>query len=298
VAIPALAARRRWGIPYVADWADLWGREGIAGERHGAGGRILGLLDDRWETRLHRAADAATVISSFLERRVRELGLRPERVCRIAVGSNVDLIRPLPKEEMRHKYDVPVGAKVLVHAGFAPYDRDLLIETMKQMVGAEPTILLLLTGDESKALKHAIDREGLNHQVRVLGFLPYPRLGEILACGDVMILPLRDRSLNAARFPNRFGDYLAAGRPIATNPTGDLGDLVEREQVGIVAPGAPRAFADAILRLLDDRSACEAMGRRARGLAETRYSWSALVEPLEGFYQRLVGTRQKNGWRK
>jgi glycosyltransferase involved in cell wall biosynthesis len=104
--------------------------------------------------------------------------------------------------------------------------------------------------------------------------------------------------VNAARFPNRFGDYLAAGRPIATNPTGDVGEIVEREQVGIVAPDEPRAFADAVLRLLDDPSASEAMGRRSRGLAETRYSWKALVEPLAGFYQGLVDTSQKNGWRK
>jgi glycosyltransferase involved in cell wall biosynthesis len=294
VSIPALAARRRWGTPYVADWADLWGREGIAGERHSAGGRILGLLDDRWETRLHRAADAATVISSYLERRVLALGVPAHRVCRLAVGANEDLIQPRAKEEARRKYGVPLGAKVLVHTGFAPYDRDLLFETMRHVAGAETAALLLLTGDDSNPVRKAIERAGLAGRVRLFGLVAFEDLDEIMACGDVMLLPLRDRPVNAARFPNRFGDYLAAGRPIATNQTGDVGEIVEREQVGIVAPDEPRTFAGAILRLLDDPSACEAMGRRARGLAETRYSWKALVEPLLGFYKELLDARMAN----
>jgi len=298
VSIPALAARRRWGTPYIADWADLWGREGIAGERHGGAGRVLGLLDDRWESGLHRAADAATVISSYLERRVLGLGVPADRVCRLAVGANADIILPRAKEEVRRKYGIPLDAKVLVHTGFAPYDRDLLIETMRHVAVAKTAALLLLTGDDSDPVRAAIDRAGLAGRVRLFGNVAFEELGGVMACGDVMLLPLRNRPVNAARFPNRFGDYLAAGRPIATNPTGDVGEIVEREQVGIVAPDEPGAFADAILRLLDDRSACDAMGRRARGLAETRYSWKALVEPLEGFYQQQVGTRQKNGWRQ
>jgi glycosyltransferase involved in cell wall biosynthesis len=252
----------------------------------------LGLLDDRWETALHHVADAATVISSYLERRVLDLGVPADRVCRLAVGANPDLILPLAKEEARRKYGVPQDAKVLVHTGFAPYDRNLLFETMKYVAVSEPGALLLLTGDDSKPVRRGIERVGLTGRVRSLGLRPFEDLGEILACGDVMLLPLGNRPVNAARFPNRFGDYLAAGRPIATNPTGDVGEVVEREQVGIVAPDEPRAFAEAVLRLLDDRSACEAMGRRARRLAETRYSWSALVEPLEGFYRRLVETHK------
>jgi glycosyltransferase involved in cell wall biosynthesis len=214
------------------------------------------------------------------------------------VGANADLVLPRDKEEALRKYGVPLGAKVLVHSGFAPYDRDLLVETMRHVAVTEPAALLLLTGDDSNPVLREFERAGLAGRVRPFGLVTYEDLGGILACGDVMLLPLRNRPVNAARFPNRFGDYLAAGRPTATNPTGDVGEIVKREQVGIVAPDEPRAFADAILRLLDDRSACEAMDRRARGLAETRYSWKALVEPLKGFYQQLVGTRQENGRRK
>ena len=67
VSLPALLTRRINDIPYVADWADLWGKDGIAAERRTIPGQLLGLIDHYWEKRVHKVADAVTVISSDLE---------------------------------------------------------------------------------------------------------------------------------------------------------------------------------------------------------------------------------------
>jgi len=287
VSVPALAARRQWGIPFLADWADLWGRRGIADERAGLQGRLVSWLDVATEASVHEAADGATVISTFLERQMRELGMAPERIHRLPVGSNADLIRPQLVDEMRRRYGIPGESMVLASGGFAPYDRQLLLETMKHLRALEPTALLLVVGGESRAVVRAAKKAGLAEAVRSFGVVAYEELGSLLACGDVMILPLGNRPLNAARFPNRFGDYLAAGRPIATNPTGDVGEVVKHEGVGIVAPDEPALFAEAIFDLLRDRPRRQRQGRRARELAETRYSWTALAEPLTSFVNGL-----------
>lgn len=289
VSLPALAARRRWGTPFVADWADLWGDGGIAEERRGPIGHLLARLDDYWENRVHATADAATVISGLLESRALHLGLPAERIRRVGVGSSPDLIQPWPKMKVRHKYGVPAGGKILVLAGFAPYDRDFLVEVMRHLVAKEARVELILTGGESAPSAQALGAAGLSAHVREFGIVPFDRLGEILACGDVMLLPLRDRPLNAARFPNRFGDYLAAGRPIATTRVGEAATIVERERVGIVAEAQPRPYAEAVVRLLGDPELCEAQGRRARRLAETRYSWEAVAEPAYQLYRSLAG---------
>jgi phosphatidylinositol alpha-1,6-mannosyltransferase len=271
----------------LADWADLWGRRGIADERAGLQGRLVSWLDVATEASVHEAADGATVISTFLERQMRELGMAPERIHRLPVGSNADLIRPQLVDEMRRRYGIPGESMVLASGGFAPYDRQLLLETMKHLRALEPTALLLVVGGESRAVVRAAKKAGLAEAVRSFGVVAYEELGSLLACGDVMILPLGNRPLNAARFPNRFGDYLAAGRPIATNPTGDVGEVVKHEGVGIVAPDEPALFAEAIFDLLRDRPRRQRQGRRARELAETRYSWTALAEPLTSFVNGL-----------
>jgi len=293
VSLPALLGRRRWRVPYVADWADLWGRGGIADERSSLGGRLLGLLDHRAEGYVHRRADAVTAITTELAGRARALGVPHERLRLVPVGANTKAIVPLPKAEMRVKLGLPLDRDVVVHIGFAPYDARLLAETFVSLARRNPRALLVLSGGRMRIAEELLDRAGLGERMVHFGVVPYERLGEVLACGDVMLLPYSDRSLNRARYPNRVGDYLAAGRPIATNPTGDVGRMLRDEGVGLVADPEPETFAQAIQMLLEDAPLREEMGRRARWLAETRLSWRSLAVPLVGLYQELMASRRR-----
>ncbi len=287
VSIPALFARRQWHIPYVADWADLWGRGGIGEERRGIVGKTLAHADHYWEQSVHRRADAATVVSPHLAERVKEMGIPDEYIHLVQVGANVDVIRPLPKIAMRRKYSLPESAPIIVHIGFAPFDVPLLAATFIALARCNPQVMLVLSGASFPSLDKAIESAGLAGRIKHLGVVPYERLGEVLACGDVMILPYSRSSLNLARYPNRIGDYLAAGRPIATNRTGDPGILVESEKIGIAEDDNPETFAEAIQKLLSDPALCDEMGRRARQLAETRLSWQAIARQLDDLYQGL-----------
>jgi sugar transferase (PEP-CTERM/EpsH1 system associated) len=50
----------------------------------------------------------------------------------------------------------------------------------------------------------------------------------------------------------------------------------------------PDAFADAVLRLLRDRTYADTLGREGRTLVESRYTWETVVNRLEGFYDHLL----------
>lgn len=73
--------------------------------------------------------------------------------------------------------------------------------------------------------------------------------------------------------PNKFFDYLAIGLPVLTNYPGWVADLVQQHECGkAVPPDNPTAFADALIKLADDRDGCLTMGERARSLAEAQFS--------------------------
>jgi glycosyltransferase involved in cell wall biosynthesis len=288
VSIPALWMRWSRRVPYVADWADLWGRGGIADHRPTSLGRALGGLDGYGEREVHRRADAVTVVTEELGIRARELGVPGDRVRRIGIGASSDVIRPLPRAAARAAHGIPEGASVVVHSGFAPYDGRLLAESFVALSRLNPSVVLLLTGATAPEVMKTFEAFGVAGRVRSFGIVPYECLGEILACGDVMLLPFTRRSLNTARFPNRAGDYLAAGRPVVTNPTGELGRLVEREGVGVLASEDAESFAKAIDDLLRDEPRRREMGERARRLAETRMSWGAVASELDRFYRALL----------
>jgi glycosyltransferase involved in cell wall biosynthesis len=287
--LPALVGRRWKGIPYIADWADLWGRNGIADERGFFASKTLGVVDHYWENYTIMQADYITAITSTLVTRAQALGVPPGRVRLVPVGANIDLIQPMPKAEMRVRYGFPDDAYLLVHTGFVDYDVEMLARMFIVLARRNPKTRLVLTGGEMPRLSHLCHEAGVMDRVHHLGFLPYGQLGEVLACGDVMMLPFSNRPLNLARFPNRLGDYLAAGRPVATNPTGDAGRLVEEHSVGITVPEDPQMFADEVLYLLKNREERMVMGKRARHLAETEYSWRTLAGKLVGFYHQVAG---------
>jgi glycosyltransferase involved in cell wall biosynthesis len=50
----------------------------------------------------------------------------------------------------------------------------------------------------------------------------------------------------------------------------------------------PKAFADAVNRLLADPDLAMRIGRSARQLAVQHYSWSRAAQSLESFYHRVL----------
>jgi glycosyltransferase involved in cell wall biosynthesis len=111
---------------------------------------------------------------------------------------------------------------------------------------------------------------------------------DIISSGDLMVLPYQNNILNQARFPNRFGDYISAGKPIVTHLTGDLGNIIRNENIGIAENHDITDFCKGILNLLDSPSKIEDMGNRARTLAETKYSIFRLSEKLYNYYKTLI----------
>jgi glycosyltransferase involved in cell wall biosynthesis len=82
--------------------------------------------------------------------------------------------------------------------------------------------------------------------------------------------------------PNKFFDYLAAGRPIVINYPGWLAREVEQEGCGIaVPPGDPDAFAEALVALCSDRDAAERMGIASAELGRKAYDRQELAGRFE-----------------
>ena len=92
--LPALALRRRTGARYVADWADLWGAQGMAATWPLLERATLGRLDDALQRRTRATADAVTAISASLATHARELGVPDDRVRLLTIGANADTFHP------------------------------------------------------------------------------------------------------------------------------------------------------------------------------------------------------------
>lgn len=284
---PAALRIRRLGAPMVADWADWFGRGGIASERGWLGRATLGWLDTWLEASISSWAGAVTVVTSHLAKLAQEMGFPADRVLRITAGASVDTIRPLPKGEMRARLGLAHDLPIVLHAGLSARDLPTVMATFDEVARKHSQAHLLLVGAPSQASAEMASRCGWGNRLIQLPHTAHDELGEVLACGDVMLLPFPQKGMNLGRFPNQAGDYMAAGRPIVTNPTGDLGEFVRREKAGLVASEHPRQMAEAVVALLENLRLAEELGENGRRAAVEQLAWPLVTGKILAFYNRL-----------
>jgi glycosyltransferase involved in cell wall biosynthesis len=278
----------RGSPPRVADWADWYGSGGIARQRGWFGRVSIGGLDTWLEARRARWASAFTVATHDLARMANALGFPESRILNIRNGASVDTIFPLPKEAARSKLGLPLAVPIVLHAGRSAWDRRDVLATFDEVARLHPGACLVLVGQTGGAAAGWAARKGWQGRLLEIPHVAHERLGEVLACGDVMLLPLPPTGMNLGRFPARAGDYMAAGRPMVTNPTGELGDFVQSAGAGLVVAADPSVMAQAVVTLLTDPALAGQLGESGRRAAETQLAWPRLATQVMCFYESLL----------
>lgn len=152
-------------------------------------------------------------------------------------------------------------------------------------------IVLLFIGDGmmKPSLLRRAQEESLENCI-FLDPIPKRELATMLTRVDVGLMILANvPAFYNGTSPNKFFDYLSAGLPVLTNYPGWLAEFVEREHCGIVVPpDDPKTFCIALERLADFPSERQAMGARARQLAERQFSREALAHEFVTFLESVV----------
>ncbi|MEW6443409.1 MAG: glycosyltransferase family 4 protein [bacterium] len=289
VIFPALAIAREMRIPFVSDWADWWGRGGIIQERPRILRWALGPIETFFEEHFRTRADGVTVTSRALQDRAAALGVSRGRIRYIPSGADTETIRPMNKRACRRRLGLPEDGPLVEFIGFINYDFDCMLRSFPYVQKRFPDARLLLVGQPSALTGRICKELGISAGIQEVGIVPYEKLAPYLACADVLLLPFTDKICNIGRGPIKLGDYMAAGRPIVTQPVGDLRSLFDLEEpIGLLCGDRPESFGQAVCELLADPARAERYGRNARRLAEDRYSWEMLSGRLEAFYRELV----------
>jgi len=292
VIYPALLKKYQ-GAALFSDWADWWGRGGVVEERSNWLLRTFFTpIETHFEENYRKYADGLTVISTALQGRAEGMGIPSANIRRISGGADVETVRPLPKRAMREKLGISPEARVIGFSGFVHYDLDLVVEAFAELDKHLDNAVLLVTGAHSPLLTQLKEAGKLRGKVIEAGMVEYSQLPEYLACVDVFALPFANKLANVGRWPNKVGDYLAAGRPVVSNPVGDIKRLFEEEQIGRLAAPNPKDFAAAMLELLNNPAECEKLGANARQVAEQRLAWSHLTGQLLEHYTKIVGSER------
>lgn len=251
----------------------------------------------RWLERVtYRASAAVTVLSDDLRDNV-AAKLPPSRRADVHVIPNfvdVEAIRPQPRWTA-YRQELGLGdGPVVLYAGNVGWSQSL--ELVVHAARSLPDVTFLVNGDG--AARPGLEEAGRGiPNLRFADFQPAERLAEVLATGDVHVVPLR-RGLGRVSVPSKTYSILAAGRPVlaAVDPGTEVTRLLAASGAGLaVPPDDPEAFVDGLRRLLAEPGWAAERGARGRAFVEGAVSPAAVAEQYEQLILGL-GRRPRRRW--
>jgi glycosyltransferase involved in cell wall biosynthesis len=240
------------------------------------------------ERRLARRTDALLAVSESTRQELLGLGIgKPEqwRVVPLALDLDPLLDSTTEPGEARGWLDLPEGVPVVGIVGrLVPIkNHGLFLEAAARVAAERPDAVFAIAGDgELRGLLEAEARQVLGERVRFLGWVD--DLPALYAALDVVVLT----SL-AEGTPVAVIEAMAAGRPVVATDVGGVGAVVEDGESAFLLPsGDAGAIADAVLRLLEDRTLRSEMGAKGRASAAERFSAPRMGAPLAELYAELL----------
>jgi glycosyltransferase involved in cell wall biosynthesis len=293
VILPALAARRRLGVPLVIDWCDLFGRGGSVEERPNPLVRAaLRPVETFFETRFRTQADATTVINHELGARAAALGVDPASIALLPNGCDTAGWELEPREQARAALGLPAHAPLNGYVGaMLARDAALLARAFDALHAQRPDARLVVVGYCNIAVEQLVRDPST---VLRTGPLDTPALRRYLRACTLGWLPLSDSGANRGRWPLKISTYMEGGLPFVTTAIGDLGAFVACYPAGLAAEPSPASIAAQTVALLDDPARAEALGAAGRRLAESELSWASMADVVEDVYCRVLGRQMIN----
>jgi putative colanic acid biosynthesis glycosyltransferase WcaI len=294
-------AARRWRVPFVFNIQDVF--PDVAVELGAITNRsVIGVAS--WlERTTYRHADVVTVLSDDLHDNLvaKIQGSVPDPYDRIRVIPNfVDTARIAPADRSgspgggAYRREHGLGDRqVVMYAGNVGLSQSLeLLVGAARALADRPDVVFVINGGGSA--RPDLERQAIGlDNVRFVDFQPPERLADVLAAGDIHVVPLR-RGLARSSVPSKAYSILAAGRPVvaSVDEGTEVARVVEKAGAGLaVPPDDPEAFLAALTALLGDRARARAMGVAGRAFVERWASPAVVAGRYEALFTELRARR-------
>lgn len=150
-----------------------------------------------------------------------------------------------------------------------------------------PNVRLEIVGDgtERDVLGERILYLGLGDQAALSGWAAPDAIPPLMEAATMVLVPSRSEPFGLVAL-----EAALMQRPVVAAAVGGLPEVVSQGETGfLVQPENPDALAEAVLRLLENRTLAERMGRAARARALEDFSLETHVSRYEELYARITG---------
>ena len=181
--------------------------------------------------------------------------------------------------------------------------KEFIENSLRHIVSEIPDAVFLIAGDNpTESLTHrddlvgeinaVVSSLGLENHVRLLGSVSDEDLVKLYWACDLVVLPALEMKDDVEGFGIVALEAAAAGRPVVAMRVGGIPDAVEDGESGILVEAMNyKKFTEAILRLLNDSLASDAMGEAGRRRAEREFGWKKTVDKYKIAFGRVTAPK-------
>jgi len=265
--------------PFIFEVRDLWPELPDA----------MGLLKFRplyWylkmmESAIYRASDHIIALAPGIKDGIVESGYSLEKITVVPNASDTSLFQPADNKDFINrdkrfgKLDdfrlVFTGAHGIANGMDSALDA---IIVLKKREVKDIRFCFIGDGGLKLHLVHRAEKENISEYISWVDPILKTELAKFLPQMDAGLMILKNiPAFYRGTSPNKFFDYIAAGLPVLNNYPGWLSDIILNNNIGkVVPPDDPKAFADAVVWMMNNPEKLKAMGINARKIAVRDYS--------------------------
>lgn len=190
-------------------------------------------------------------------------------------GVDFEYFSPLTSDNQRKHTLVFCGN--LSYAPNIDAVRHLVHEIMPLVWKKNPTATLLIAGANPKASVRALACDRVSIQASL------PDIRTAYSSAEIFVAPMRIGS----GLQNKLLEAMSMGLPCVTTTLAAQA-LSDTDTQPLLVGDTPQAFADNILRLMDDPALADRIAQTGNAYVHQHYSWEAAVQPLENIFAEVL----------
>jgi len=215
----------------------------------------------------------------YFAEQVLKWGVPEDKIRVIHNGVDVEMFNPDRGPAIQSDVPVILTARRLVKKNGIEY----LIRAVKDVLNTNQCKLVILgSGPEHDDLERLVNSLGLDDHVDFLDAVPHDKIPGYIASADVVVVPSIIEASSLFML-----EAMAMGKAVVATDAGGLPEVMDEDSGVLVPPMDEKALAWAVRKLLDDKEIQEKLGRQARKLMVSRFSWDRVTKQLENEYLRL-----------
>jgi glycosyltransferase involved in cell wall biosynthesis len=234
-----------------------------------------------------RVADSIVAVSHSQKKKLRRFLINHSKIHVVENAIDLEELSKVASVDIRQRYALPPGSIVIASAGRFSREKGqtYLVHAAMELSDGHPDLYFVLFGDGPglERLKQLVYSRALAHRILFPGFV-----SDVLSClkggVDIIINP----SLSEA-MPNIVLEALGLQIPVIATAVGGVPEIIENGKSGyLIPPKSPKAIADKITGLIEDKTLCRAFMSGGKTVVDTRFSFQHQYSKLNTLYHQLL----------